>query len=427
MSYTITKTDGTALSTANMPGGSLLDGTTDSSTGVTLIGRNFPNYGDAQNENFVRLLENFADNVPPTQSLSALNILVGSIWYDTNIKKIRVYDGTNWNPASSTIVANLAPTSATYTIGVGDQWWDTVNNQLNAWTGNVWMLVGPDRAGFARVETELQSNVALINANVTQLRIDTGNYMTANVATLNSTIGQLRVDTGNYMTANVIAINSTIGQLRIDTGNYMTANVVTLNSTIGQLRVDTGNYMTANVAAINATILSVQNGINANVNSLSISTTNSLNTLTSNATTQQTSINSINATLLTLAPLASPALTGTPTAPTALANNNTTQIATTAYVDASALVLSTDYNSKISNEVTARNSAIATATSTLANISSPTFTGTPTAPTATSGDNSTKLATTAFVTQAVAASGMHYTVSSSAPSGGNNGDFWFQV
>ena len=383
MSYTITKTDGTALSTANMPGGSLLDGTTDSSTGVTLIGRNFPNYGDAQNENFVRLLENFADNVPPTQSLSALNILVGSIWYDTNIKKIRVYDGTNWNPASSTIVANLAPTSATYTIGVGDQWWDTVNNQLNAWTGNVWMLVGPDRAGFARVETELQSNVALINANVTQLRIDTGNYMTANVATL--------------------------------------------NSTIGQLRVDTGNYMTANVAAINATILSVQNGINANVNSLSISTTNSLNTLTSNATTQQTSINSINATLLTLAPLASPALTGTPTAPTALANNNTTQIATTAYVDASALVLSTDYNSKISNEVTARNSAIATATSTLANISSPTFTGTPTAPTATSGDNSTKLATTAFVTQAVAASGMHYTVSSSAPSGGNNGDFWFQV
>ena len=33
------------------------------------------------------------------------------------------------------------------------------------------------------------------------------------------------------------------------------------------------------------------------------------------------------------APLASPALTGTPTAPTASANTNNTQIATTAYVD----------------------------------------------------------------------------------------------
>ena len=68
------------------------------------------------------------------------------------------------------------------------------------------------------------------------------------------------------------------------------------------------------------------------------------------------------------APLASPALTGTPTAPTATALTNTTQIATTAFVLASS-----------------------------APLASPAFTGTPTAPTASVGTNTTQLSTTAFV------------------------------
>lgn len=74
------------------------------------------------------------------------------------------------------------------------------------------------------------------------------------------------------------------------------------------------------------------------------------------------------------APLASPALTGAPTAPTATAGTNTTQLATTAFVTAAA-------NLK-------------------ANLASPTFTGTPAAPTATAGTSTTQLATTAFVTTA---------------------------
>ncbi len=71
------------------------------------------------------------------------------------------------------------------------------------------------------------------------------------------------------------------------------------------------------------------------------------------------------------APLASPALTGTPTAPTAAAATNTTQVATTAFVE---------------GEIAAK-----------APLASPALTGTPTAPTATVGTNTTQLATTAFV------------------------------
>lgn len=75
------------------------------------------------------------------------------------------------------------------------------------------------------------------------------------------------------------------------------------------------------------------------------------------------------------APLASPALTGTPTAPTASVGTNTTQVATTAFV-----------NAEIANDITGK-----------ADLASPAFTGVPTAPTATVGTNTTQLATTAFV------------------------------
>lgn len=77
--------------------------------------------------------------------------------------------------------------------------------------------------------------------------------------------------------------------------------------------------------------------------------------------------------LSTYAPLASPALTGSPTAPTAAVDTNTTQVATTAYVVGQAY----------------------------AKLASPALTGTPTAPTASGGTNTTQIATTAFVTSAL--------------------------
>jgi len=53
------------------------------------------------------------------------------------------------------------------------------------------------------------------------------------------------------------------------------------------------------------------------------------------------------------APLASPALTGTPTAPTAAADTNTTQVATTAYVQTELSALGTNGNGDRTIESTA--------------------------------------------------------------------------
>ena len=63
-------------------------------------------------------------------------------------------------------------------------------------------------------------------------------------------------------------------------------------------------------------------------------------------------------------------------------------------------------------------------------LASPTLTGTPLAPTASAATNNTQLATTAYVTTAVGSIGGNATgdrtVSTSAPSGGSDGDIWYR-
>ena len=104
------------------------------------------------------------------------------------------------------------------------------------------------------------------------------------------------------------------------------------------------------------------------------------------------------------APLASPALTGTPTAPTAAVDTNTTQIASTAYVIGQAATASPLVNGTAAVGTStryARGDHVHPTDTTRAPLASPTFTGTPAAPTAAAGTNTTQLATTAFVKTAV--------------------------
>lgn len=71
--------------------------------------------------------------------------------------------------------------------------------------------------------------------------------------------------------------------------------------------------------------------------------------------------------------------------------------------------------------------ATATALALKADIASPALTGTPTAPTATTSDTSTKIATTAFVKAAIQASGGNAIAQASAPSSPLIGDLWFNT
>lgn len=114
------------------------------------------------------------------------------------------------------------------------------------------------------------------------------------------------------------------------------------------------------------------------------------------------------------APLASPALTGTPTAPTAAPGTNTTQLATSAFVTAAVTAAinallngapgALDTLKELAdalNDDASFSATITTALALKAPLLSPALTGTPTAPTQTAADNSTKLATTAYADGAV--------------------------
>lgn len=112
--------------------------------------------------------------------------------------------------------------------------------------------------------------------------------------------------------------------------------------------------------------------------------------------------------------LASPTFTGTPAAPTAAPGTNTTQLATTAFVAAAlATLIGTapgilDTLGEISDAINDDANLYTTLVAALAlkaPLASPALTGMPTAPTASPGDNSTQIATTAYVDDAVSGGG----------------------
>jgi hypothetical protein len=108
------------------------------------------------------------------------------------------------------------------------------------------------------------------------------------------------------------------------------------------------------------------------------------------------------------APLASPALTGTPTAPTPSTADNSTKLATTAYVQAQGYLTTNAVTSVFSRTgaVTAQSGDYSVAQVTgAAPLASPALTGAPTAPTASNSTNTTQIATTAFVHSYVASLG----------------------
>jgi hypothetical protein len=128
MSYNIIKSDGTPLAT-------VADGQTNSTaSSLTLIGKNYAGYGTFLNENFVKVLENFASTSAP------LYPLVGQLWWKTDTRLLQVYDRFgNWKTISGAQSQSDTPVNAI----AGDLWFDTVNQQLKVYSGASWIVIGP--------------------------------------------------------------------------------------------------------------------------------------------------------------------------------------------------------------------------------------------------------------------------------------------
>lgn len=126
MAYKLNKTNGALLV-------DLIDGTIDiNSTSLTLVGRNYTGYGEAFNENFIKLLENFSNSNSPS------NPILGQLWWDTSEARLKVYEGSVFKAVGGPFVQKEQPNMV-----AGDLWMDNVNNQLYFYDGSDLTLAGP--------------------------------------------------------------------------------------------------------------------------------------------------------------------------------------------------------------------------------------------------------------------------------------------
>ena len=147
MAYTLYNADGTTLVI-------LPDGVVDqSATSLSLVGKNTSNFGAEQNQNFILLLENFANVFQPA------NPKAGQLWFDKKAGVMRpaFYDGTNWRPTAVMLYSNTTTDTSINMSGAnfaastpGDFWFNTDSNQLYVIGTTTNILIGPEQvAGFA--------------------------------------------------------------------------------------------------------------------------------------------------------------------------------------------------------------------------------------------------------------------------------------
>jgi hypothetical protein len=126
MAYTINLTDGTVFAT-------ITDGTINTASSMTLVGKNYAGYGEFLDENFIHLLESGSNTTAPAAPLT------GQLWWDKTNTLLKVYTGTVFKNIGSATASATQPTSNV----TGDLWFDTTNQQLKVYTGATFLVVGP--------------------------------------------------------------------------------------------------------------------------------------------------------------------------------------------------------------------------------------------------------------------------------------------
>jgi len=228
MSYFINKTDGTAIV--------VLDGTKDTtSTSLTLLGKLSSNYGENQNENFVRLLENFAYNTSP------INPITGQLWYDTTNRTIKVYDlsDDSWNSVGTSIVGNIT-TNGNLFIG---------SNQfeIQEYLGAVSFIKKSNSGNIA-----FYANLSGTFTNVLHINGTTGLITVAGNATNN-----LGVTTYSYVRNSIDQVIAQVNAAIASNISLVNANISSVNSNLNTLN----SNITSGTGSVNAQELSVNGNV----------------------------------------------------------------------------------------------------------------------------------------------------------------------
>lgn len=347
MSYTITKTDGSTL-------GTILDGTINTSfTSLTLIGRNYANYGQLIANDLVKLVENFAYSSSPS------NPLAGQLWWNTTDKRLRVYTGSAFKIVSSC----TAQTSAPSTTVAGDLWWDTTYSQLYIYNGTDpydvagWILVGPQRNGSGAVWEQITDTASIVH-DVLSIKLDNSRTsivsLDSEFTPASAIAGYTTIKAGINANTNVgtatfwgLANNSSYlgGQpaasyLRNDIDATTTGNLTIAKNgglTIGlssnlQITTTTAGGVSIKATKNNQDIDFYANISGTNTNILNLDGATGLATLISATTSGTLTVGGAATVASSLAVTGTGTFTGNLYAPTQLAGTADTTVATTAWV-----------------------------------------------------------------------------------------------
>jgi microcystin-dependent protein len=145
------------------------DQTINNDTNLTFVGRNYSGYGPIIAEDFLHLLENFANASPPNETIGG-QPLEGQLWYNKGTQQLNIYDGTIWNPVGSVKKEATAPSTGIN----GDIWVDTSNHQLYLYSGSTWLLVGPQYSQGLQTGSQILTIIDTDNTthNVTAMYSD---------------------------------------------------------------------------------------------------------------------------------------------------------------------------------------------------------------------------------------------------------------
>jgi hypothetical protein len=228
MAYTINKFNGEELLV-------LEDGTIDTSTSLGLVGRNYVGYGETQNENYVFLLENFANTAPPSRAL------LGQLWFDSNNKVINTYNGTEWYPVGNAVISDTEPS----TPSEGQMWLVTPINQLFVYTNGSWNFIGPEAVpgfGTTRAKSTTIRDVGGIDRPVIQLLVN--DVVVAICSANNFTIASSNAIEGFETVVQGITLSTSSNVKGNLQGNASTASLLETPRTINGVTFSGGSNIT---------------------------------------------------------------------------------------------------------------------------------------------------------------------------------------